>query len=87
MTLLWAVPVVAAAAAMVLVVAMARTLEDEAVGLAHEVQELGDLRAPLSAVRDTTLETDQLVATFRHQHPVDGRSAAPDHGGIESGEA
>lgn len=87
MTLLWAVPVVAAAVATVLVVATARTLEDEAVGLAHEVRHLHDVRGPLSAIRETTLETDQLVASFRHEHPVAGGSAGPDDDPHEAREA
>ncbi len=72
MTLLWAVPVVAAAAATLLVVARARTLEDEVVGLVHDVRRLRDLREPLGAVRATAGETAELVAAFRRQHPVDG---------------
>ena len=72
MTLLWAVPVVAAAVATLLVVARARTLEGEVVGLAHGVRRLRDIRAPLAAVRATAGETAELVAAFRRQHPVDG---------------
>jgi hypothetical protein len=70
-TLLWAVPVVAAALATLLVVTRARSLEDEAVGLAHDAARLHDIRSPLASVRAAARETDELVAAFRQQHPLD----------------
>lgn len=71
MTLLWAVPVVAAAVATLLVVARARNLEDEVVGLVADVRDLRAVREPLRAVRAMTHETDVLVADFRERHPFD----------------
>lgn len=68
MTLLWAVPVVAAAVATVLVAARARAIEDEAVALAREVSRLRDVRSPLAALRSATHETDGVVAAFRQRH-------------------
>lgn len=68
MTLLWAVPVVAAAVATLLVVAHARPLEDEAVALVGAVRRLREVRAPLGAVRATVGETDAAVAAFRDRH-------------------
>ncbi|HEX6567794.1 MAG TPA: hypothetical protein VF015_01450 [Acidimicrobiales bacterium] len=72
MTLLWAVPVAAAAAATLLVAARARAIEDEAVALARATRQLREVRAPLDAIRTTAAETDSLVAAFRSRHPVDG---------------
>jgi hypothetical protein len=72
MTLLWAVPVVAAAVATLVVVAWARTLEDEVVGLVADVRDLRAVREPLGAIRTMTDETDALVAAFRERHPLDG---------------
>lgn len=79
MTLLWAVPVVAAAVATLLVVAHARPLEDEAVALVGAVRRLREVRAPLRAVRTTVDETDAAVAEFRDRHaPVpSGADADP----------
>ena len=71
MTLLWAVPVVAAALATLLVVTRARSLEDEAVGLAHDTARLRDIHSPLVSVRAAARETDVLVAAFRQRHPLD----------------
>jgi hypothetical protein len=79
-TLVWAVPVVAAALATVLLVARARAVEDECVVLAREVAALAELRRPLVAVRDTAAETDELVAAFRKQHPVDGAPLGESNG-------
>lgn len=71
MTLLWAVPVAAAAVATLLVVARGRALEDESARLAHEVRRLRGLRAPLVAIRTATAETDEVAAAFRDRHPFD----------------
>lgn len=70
MSLLWAVPVVAAAIATVLVVARARALEDAAVAVAAEVARLRELRRPLAAVREAAAETDEVVQAFRRHHGV-----------------
>lgn len=82
MTLIWAVPVVAAAAAALVLVATARALEDSAAGLARDVGRLGELAAPLVAVRATVAETDELATGFRARHTTTGqegpRPASPD---------
>ena len=72
MTLLWAVPVVAAAVATLVVVAWARTLEDEVAGLVADVRDLRAVCEPLAGIRAMTDETDALVAGFRARHPLDG---------------
>lgn len=71
MTLVWAVPVVAAAAATVLVVAWARPLEDAAVALAREMRGLRQVVRPLESVRAAMVETDEVVAGFRRSHVFD----------------
>ena len=71
MTLLWAVPVVAAAFATLLLAARARAVEDECVALAREATALAEVRRPLAAVRDATAETDELVAGFRERHHLE----------------
>ena len=76
MTLLWAVPVAAAALATLVVVAWARLIEDATVEVAHAVRRLHAIRAPLGAVRTTMAETDDVVASFRHHHPFDADRAA-----------
>ncbi|HET6774033.1 MAG TPA: hypothetical protein VFH36_12020 [Acidimicrobiales bacterium] len=83
MTLLWAVPVVAAALATLLLVARARAVEDECVALAREVAALAEVRRPLAAVREATAATDELVAEFRELHPLE---AGP-HGGADGSHA
>jgi hypothetical protein len=77
-TLVWAVPVIAAALAMVWLLARARPLEDEVTGLAVEVRELRRLRAPLAGIRRATADTDALVADFREAHPADGQKPPGD---------
>ncbi|HET8621467.1 MAG TPA: hypothetical protein VFM27_21015 [Acidimicrobiales bacterium] len=71
MTLVWAVPAVAAAVAVVCLAARARALEAAAGGLAAEVGELRRLRSPLAGVRRATADTDALVEEFRAAHPLD----------------
>ena len=71
MTLLWAVPALAAAVAVICVLARARALEDAAADLAAEVGRLRRLRAQLAEVRRATADTDRLVYDFRDAHPLD----------------
>ncbi len=71
MSLLWAVPVVAAAAVTVLMVAWARPLEDAAVALVREVGRLRQVQRPLGSVRAAMTETDEVAAGFRHRHLPD----------------
>ena len=71
MTLVWAVPALAAAVAVVCVLARARALEETAADLAADVGRLRRLREPLAEVRRATADTDRLVADFRDAHPLD----------------
>lgn len=71
MSLLWAVPVAAAAAATLLVAARGRAIEDEAAALARAVRRLREVRAPLAALRSAAGETGEVVAGFRDRHPLD----------------
>jgi hypothetical protein len=68
-SLLWAVPVVAAATATLVVLARARAVDEAARDLASEVAALSDLREPLAGVRRSTAETEARVAAFRAAHP------------------
>ena len=78
MTLVWAVPVVAAALAMAWLLARARALEDAVTDLATEARELHRLRAPLAEIRRATADTDALVGDFRAAHAGDGQEASDD---------
>lgn len=86
MTLLWAVPVVAAAVGTLLVAARARSLEDEVVGLVADVRDLHALREPLRRIRGLTTETDTLVGAFRDRHAFDDGAAAEPGGPARAGE-
>ncbi len=68
MSLLWAIPVAAAAGAMGIVVVLGGALEQAARGLTEEVAALRELRGPLAGLRRATLETDARVVAFRAQH-------------------
>jgi hypothetical protein len=70
-TLLWAVPALAAVAAVVVVAARARALEQAAADLAGEVRRLRRLRGPLAGIRRSTADTDALVEDFRAAHTGD----------------
>jgi len=70
-TLLWALPVAAAAVATLLVAARGRAIEGEAAALAREVRRLREVRRPLAAVRSAAAETGEAVAAFRDRHPLD----------------
>lgn len=59
--LLWAVPVVAAVVAVVLVLRRARELEDAAVDLTVAVHRTGELRRPLAAIRSEMDRSAPLV--------------------------
>jgi hypothetical protein len=85
-TLLWAVPVVAAAVGTLLVAARARTLEDEVVGLVADVRELRAVREPLRKIRGLTTETDALVGAFRDRHAFDDGPSAEPGGPAAAGE-
>jgi len=70
-SLVWCVPVVAAAVAGGVLALSARALEDAARSLAHEVTRLGELRWQFAALRSSARETDRRVAAFRDRHPVE----------------
>ncbi|MGH9227725.1 MAG: hypothetical protein ACRD07_03165 [Acidimicrobiales bacterium] len=70
MSLLWTVPVVAAALATGLVAARARALEDASVGLAVEIRRLRELRPRLAAVRTGLQETGERAAELSRRHPL-----------------
>jgi hypothetical protein len=77
-TVLWAVPVMAATLAMAWLLTRARSMEDEVAGLADDARELRRLRAPLAGIRRATADTDALVADFREAHPADGQKPPGD---------
>jgi hypothetical protein len=70
-SLVWSVPVVAAAVAAGLVLSRVRALEDAVFGLWREVARLSELRRPLAGLRQATRETDALAAAFRARHAPD----------------
>lgn len=78
MTLVWAVPVVAAALAMAWLLARARALEDAVTDLGGEARELHRLRAPLAEIRRATADTDALVSEFREAHAADAEESPGD---------
>jgi hypothetical protein len=69
-SLLWTVPVVAAAVAAGLVAARARALEDATVGLAVEFRRLRELQPRLAAVHARLGETRERAAALARRHPV-----------------
>jgi hypothetical protein len=85
--LVWAVPVVAAAVAAVLVAAAARPVGDEVTALVDDVRALRRLRAPLTAVRGATADSAALGDSFRHRHPPDdsAESGGPGSDGDPAG--
>ena len=81
MTLVWAVPVVAAAVATVLVAAAARPVGDEVTALVDDVRSLRQLRESLDQVRGATDDSAALAASYRRRHPpVTPPGAADDAG-------
>jgi hypothetical protein len=69
-SLLWTVPVVAAALATGLVAARARALEDATVELAIEIRRLQELRPRLAGVRAGLGETRERAAALARRHPL-----------------
>ena len=81
-SLVWCVPVVAAAMAAGLVLARVRALEGAAFGLWREVARLSEVRRPLAGLREATRETDALAEAFRARHAPDaGAPEDPEPGG------
>jgi hypothetical protein len=72
-SLVWAIPVVAAAAATVLVVAWSRAIENEATGLVAEVQRLREVAGPLGRLRDALRETDEVASSLTQRHQFGGQ--------------
>jgi hypothetical protein len=70
MSLVWSVPVVAAAVGAALVLSRVRALEEAAFALRREVALLASLRRPLRRLREATDETDVVVAAFRARHQM-----------------
>ena len=70
MSLLWIVPVLAAAVATGLVAARARALEDATVELARELRSLRELGPRLTAVQAGLRDTQELAADLRRHHPL-----------------
>jgi hypothetical protein len=75
--LVWAVPVVAAAAATLFVVTYARSVEDEVRALAVEVSRLSALRPRLAALREAAAETDGVLDDFRDRHAASDEPSEP----------
>jgi hypothetical protein len=75
-TIVWSIPVMAAAVAAGLVLARVRAIEEAALGLRREVALLTQLRRPLARVRAAFRETGAAVAAFRahrgDEPPSDG---------------
>jgi hypothetical protein len=69
-SLIWSVPVVAAALAIGLVAARARALEDATVDLASEVRRLRELQPRLAAVRAGFQETRERATELSRRHPL-----------------
>jgi hypothetical protein len=68
-TLVWAVPVVAAAVAAIVLAAAAGPVGDELTALVDDVRRLRELREPLARVRATTEESAALAGSYRRRHP------------------
>ena len=83
MQLVWAVPVVSAALAMVVLALAARPLSDEAAGLAADVRRLRELRRPLAGVR-TVLDETGDVASGAGPRPVPDSIAADERGDLRA---
>ncbi len=79
-TLVWAVPVVAAAVATIVVAAAARPVGDEMAGLVEDVRALRRLRDPLARVRTATADTEALAAAYRRRHAPTETDGLPDDG-------
>jgi hypothetical protein len=69
-TLLWTVPVLAAAVATALVAVAARPVGDEVAGLARDVRRLGELRRSLAAVRAQTADSEALADAHRRRAEI-----------------
>jgi hypothetical protein len=77
-SLVWSVPVVAAAVAAGLVLARVRAMEEAAFGLWLEVARLSELRRPLAGLREATHETDALAEAFKARHAPEPDDGADD---------
>jgi hypothetical protein len=65
--LIWTVPVVAASAATLVVLARARTLEELSLQLARDIRRLREVRRPVRQLHDTLAEGEPLVdGLWRH---------------------
>jgi hypothetical protein len=75
--LVWAVPVVAAAVAGILVAVAAGRVGDELTALVDDVRRLRELREPLAGVRAATDDSAALAASYRRRHPAVTPPGAP----------
>lgn len=78
MSLLWAVPVVAVAVAVAIVLSRLRALEDAGVDLARSVRRTNELRPPIAAVRRELNRSGPLVDRL-WSHWDDGEDDAPEN--------
>jgi uncharacterized protein involved in exopolysaccharide biosynthesis len=69
-SLLWTVPVVAAAVATGLVAARARALEDATADLAIEIRRLRELRPRLACVRAAVRDARERASDLRRRHTL-----------------
>lgn len=65
MSLLWAVPPVAMAAAVAIVLLQLREMADATVGLTQQLQRLDEVRAAVVAVRNESAEARNALRTLR----------------------
>jgi uncharacterized protein involved in exopolysaccharide biosynthesis len=79
-SLVWCVPVVAAAVAAGLVLARARPLDEASLELRREVAQLGRLRRPLARLRAASDDTEAIVEAFRARHASAGGPGAESDG-------
>lgn len=82
MSIVWAIPVAAAALATILVVARARALEDATVDLVHEVKRLPELRPRLTAVRSALHDTHERATELGERHRLRPDPDATRHPGF-----
>jgi hypothetical protein len=65
MSLLWAVPPVAMAAAVAILLLQLREMADATTGLTQQLQRLDEVRAAVVAVRDESAETRAALRSLR----------------------
>ena len=81
---MWAVPVVAAAVAAILVALAARPVGDEVTALVDDLRQLRRVRESLATVRAAAADNEAVGRTFRRRHAGEDGSAPGDDGGGEA---